>query len=219
MFEFITGCTFSRVSSDKHARKETLYGRLFLCTAHHTCPSYSIIICRYSMELVMSHISDKTMDALIRARLTANFSELPSERSLREDLFVPSSPAALDAKPAAPACTTAQSRFHAIVEAMEAEFEASWPSLSTVERQHALTALAQAKQFEVLLSAHVVQPGDALDHKHNSLVAGTAQAVLTNSLKVDETSFKRNQGKNYYAEIRAAMEAYRARQAEQLGKP
>jgi hypothetical protein len=59
----------------------------------------------------------------------------------------------------------------------------------------ALTALAQATQFEVLLSAHVVQPGDALDHKHNSLVAGTAQAVLTNSLKVDETSFKRNQEK------------------------
>jgi hypothetical protein len=50
---------------------------------------------------------------------------------------------------------------------MEAEFEASWPSLSTVERQHALTAFAQAKQLEVLLSSHVVQPEDALDHKHN----------------------------------------------------
>src|SRR5262250_2561311 len=54
-----------------------------------------------------------------------------------------------------PARSSTQSRFHAIVEAMEAEFEASWPSLSTVERQHARTALAQAKQFEVLLSAHV----------------------------------------------------------------
>ena len=54
-----------------------------------------------------------------------------------------------------PAVLSTQSRFHAIVEAMEAELEASWPSLSTVERQHALTPLAQAKQFEVLLSAHV----------------------------------------------------------------
>ena len=35
--------------------------------------------------------------------------------------------------------STPQSRFHEIVEAMEAQFEASWPSLSTVERQHALT--------------------------------------------------------------------------------
>src|SRR5262245_5332790 len=72
--------------------------------------------------------------------------------------------------------SSTQSRFHAIVEAMEAQFEASWPSFSTVERQHALTALAQAKQFEVLLSAHVVEPEDALDHKHNSLVAGVAQS-------------------------------------------
>src|SRR5215470_3918975 len=87
--------------------------------------------------------------------------------------------------PPVPAVTSTQSRFHAIVEAMEAEFEASWPSLSTVERQHALTALAQAKQFEVLLSAHVVEPEDALDHKHNSLVASVAQSVLVNSLKVD----------------------------------
>ena len=45
--------------------------------------------------------------------------------------------------------SSTQSRFHEIVEAMEAEFEAAWPSLSTVERQHALTALAQAKQFAV----------------------------------------------------------------------
>jgi hypothetical protein len=86
---------------------------------------------------------------------------------------------------ATPACSTAQSRFHAIVAAMEAEFEAAWPSLSTVERQYALTALAQAKQFEVLLSTHVVQPEDALGHKHNSLVAGVAQSVLVNSLKAD----------------------------------
>ncbi|HMF06617.1 MAG TPA: hypothetical protein VKE72_06365 [Methylocella sp.] len=49
--------------------------------------------------------------------------------------------------PPVPAVTSTQSRFHAIVEALEAQCEASWPSLSTVERQHALTALAQAKQF------------------------------------------------------------------------
>jgi hypothetical protein len=67
----------------------------------------------------------------------------------------------------------------------------------------------------VLLSAHVVQPGDALDHKHNSLVVGVAQSVLVNSLKADENSFKRNQGKNYYAEIKAAMEGYKAKQAAQ----
>jgi hypothetical protein len=109
----------------------------------------------------------------------------------------------------------AQSRFHAIVESMEAELEAAWPSLSTVERQHALTALAQSKQFEVLLSAHVVKAEDALDHKHNSLVAGVAQSVLTNSLKVDENSFKRNERKNYYAEIKAAMEEYKAKLAQQ----
>jgi hypothetical protein len=36
-----------------------------------------------------------------------------------------------------------------------------------------------------------VLPEDALDHKHNSLVASTAQSVLVNSLKVDENSFKR----------------------------
>jgi hypothetical protein len=108
-----------------------------------------------------------------------------------------------------------RSRFHAIVESMEAEFEASWQSLNTVERQHALTALAQAKQFEVLLSAHVVQPVDALDHKHNSLVASTAQSVLTNSLKVDENAFKRSQRKTYYHEIKAAMEEYKAKQAAQ----
>jgi hypothetical protein len=98
---------------------------------------------------------------------------------------------------------------------MEAEFEAAWPSLSTVERQHALTALAQAKQFEVPLSAHVVQPGDALDHKHNSLVASTAQSVLTNSLKVDETSFKRRERGSHYAAIKAAMEEYKAKLAQQ----
>jgi hypothetical protein len=46
--------------------------------------------------------------------------------------------------PPAPARSSTQSRFHAIVKSMEAEFEAAWPSLSTVERQHALTALAQA---------------------------------------------------------------------------
>ena len=44
--------------------------------------------------------------------------------------------------PPVPAPSSTQSRFHAIVEAMEAEFEAAWPSLSTVERQHALTAIA-----------------------------------------------------------------------------
>jgi hypothetical protein len=58
----------------------------------------------------------------------------------------------------------------------------------------------------VLLSAHVVKPKDALDHKHNSLVASTAQSVLANSLKVDETSFKRR--------IRAAMEEYKAKQGK-----
>jgi hypothetical protein len=105
--------------------------------------------------------------------------------------------------------SSTQSRFHAIVESMEAEFETSWQSLSTVERQHALTALAQAKQFEVLLSAHVVQPKDALDHKHNSLVASTAQSVLANSLKADENSFKRAERKSHYEEIKAAMEGIR----------
>src|SRR4029453_11487208 len=113
-----------------------------------------------------------------------------------------------DESAATPACNSAQARFHAIVEAMEAEFEAAWPSLSTVERQHALTALAQAKQF--VLSAHVVQPGDALDHKHNSLVAGVAQSVLANSIKVDENSFKRSERKNCYAKIKAAMDEYKA---------
>src|SRR5215471_10955248 len=101
---------------------------------------------------------------------------------------------------------------HAIFEAMEAEFEASWPSLSTVERQHALTALAQAKKFEVLLSAHVVLPEDALDHKHNSLVASVAQSVLVNSLKVDENAFRRSESERNrrLEEIRAAIEKYRA---------
>jgi hypothetical protein len=102
-----------------------------------------------------------------------------------------------------------QPRFHAIVESMEAEFEASWQSLSTVERQLALTALAQTKQFEVLLSAHVVKAENALDHKHNSLVAATAQAVLANSLKVDENSFRRSERKSHYEEIKAAMEGIR----------
>ena len=95
--------------------------------------------------------------------------------------------------PPAAARSSTQSGFNVIVEAMEAQFEASWPSLSTVERQHALTALAQAKQFEVLLSAHVVEPEDALDHKHNSLVASVAQSVLGNSLKVDENAFRRSE--------------------------
>src|SRR5262249_58091450 len=101
--------------------------------------------------------------------------------------------------------------------AMEAEFEASWPSLSTVERQHALTALAQAKKFEVLLSAHVVLPEDALDHKHNSLVASVAQSVLVNSLNVDETALQRSEiaQNRRYEDIRAAIEAYRARRAHQ----
>jgi hypothetical protein len=62
---------------------------------------------------------------------------------------------------------------------------------------------------------HVVKAEDALDHKHNSLVAGVAQSALTNSLKVDENSFKRNERKNYYAEIKAAMEEYKAKLAQQ----
>jgi len=108
--------------------------------------------------------------------------------------------------PPAASRSSTRSRFHEIVEAMEAEFEASWPSLSTVERQHALTALAQAKQFEVLLSAHVVEPEDALDHKHNSLVASVAQSVLGNSLKVDENAFRRSESERNrrLEEIRAA---------------
>ena len=116
-----------------------------------------------------------------------------------------------------PAVLSTQSRFHAIVEAMEAEFEASWPSLSTVERQHALTTLAQAKQFEALLSVHILEPESALDHKHNALVIGVAQSVLANSLKVDETAFQRSEAEKnrHYAEIRAAIEAYRAKQALQ----
>src|SRR5262245_59461431 len=122
-----------------------------------------------------------------------------------------------DGDPPVPAVPSTQSRFDAIVEAMEAEFEASWPSLSTVERQHALTALAQAKQFEVLLSAHVVEPEDALDHKHNSLVAGVAQSVLANSLKVDENGFRRSESERAkrLEEIRAAIEKYRAERARQ----
>ena len=117
--------------------------------------------------------------------------------------------------PPAAARSSTQSRFHAIVETMEAEFEASWPSLSTVERQHALTALAQAKQFEALLSAHVVEPEDALDHKHNSLVASVAQSVLGNSLKVDENAFRRSESERIkrLEEIRAAIEKYRAERA------
>src|SRR4029450_1960228 len=120
-------------------------------------------------------------------------------------------------EPSAPVSSgnDAQSRFHAIVESMEAEFETSWQSLSTVERQHALTALAQAKQFEVLLSAHVVKAEDTLAHKHNSLVAGVAQSVLVNSLKADENSFKRAERKSHYEEIKAAMEEYKGKQAAQ----
>src|SRR5215831_13367744 len=76
-------------------------------------------------------------------------------------------------------------------------------SLSTVERQHALTALAQAKQFEVLLSAHVVEPENALDHKHNSLVASVAQSVLGNSLKVDENAFQRSESEGKVAWTRS----------------
>src|SRR5262249_37503867 len=116
-----------------------------------------------------------------------------------------------------PAVTSTQYRCHAIVESMEAEFEASWQSLSTLERQHALTALAQAKQFEVLLSAHVVVPEDALDHKHNSLVASVAQSVLGNSLKIDETAFRRSESERnrHLEEIRAAVEEDRPRLAQQ----
>jgi hypothetical protein len=79
-----------------------------------------------------------------------------------------------------------------------------------------MTALAQAKQFEVLLSAHVALPEDALDHKHNSLIATTAQSVLGNSLKVDETAFQRSESERdrRLEEIRVAIEAYWARQAE-----
>ena len=119
--------------------------------------------------------------------------------------------------PPVPAVPSTRSRFHAIVEAMEAEFEASWPSLSAVERQHALTALAQAKQFEVLLSARVVQPENALDHKHNSLVASVAQSVLGNSLKADENAFRRSESERNrrYEEIGAAIEKYRASPARQ----
>src|SRR5215831_7158233 len=85
-------------------------------------------------------------------------------------------------------------------------------SLSTVERQHALTALAQAKQFEVLLSAHVVEPENALDHKHNSLVASVAQSVLG---KADENAFRRSESeRNRLEEIRAAIEKYRAERAQ-----
>src|SRR5262249_28115126 len=122
-----------------------------------------------------------------------------------------------DGGPPAAARSSTQSRFHTIVEAMEAEFEASWPSLSTVERQHALTALAQAKQFEVLLSAHVVEPEDALDHKHNALVASVAQSVLGNSLKIDETAFRRSESERnrHLEEIRAAVEEDRPRLAQQ----
>ena len=116
-----------------------------------------------------------------------------------------------------PARSSTQSRFHAIVEAMEAELEAGWTSLSPVERQHALTALAQAKQFEVLLSAHVVLPEDALDHKHNTLVATTAQSVLGNSLKVDETAFRRSESERNrrLEELWAAIVKYRAEQQSQ----
>src|SRR5262245_46977103 len=119
-----------------------------------------------------------------------------------------------------PARSSTQSRFHAIVEAMEAELEAAWPSLSTVERQHALTALAKAKQFEVLLSTHVVEPEDALDHKHNSLVAGVAQSVLVNALKVDETAFRRSESERnrHLEEIRAAIEKYRAERASESSR-
>ena len=114
--------------------------------------------------------------------------------------------------PPAAARSSTQSRFHAIAEAMEAELEASWLSLSTVERQHALTALAQAKQFEVLLSTHVVEPEDVLDHKHNLLVASVAQSVLGNSLKVDENAFRRSESERNrrLEEIGVAIEKYRA---------
>ena len=114
--------------------------------------------------------------------------------------------------PPAAARSSTRSRFHEIVEAMGAEFEAAWLSFSTVERQHALTALAQAKQFEALLSAHVVEPEDALDHKHNSLVASVAQSVLGNSLKVDENAFRRSESERAkrLEEIGAAIEKCRA---------
>ena len=120
------------------------------------------------------------------------------------------------APPSSLARSSTQSRFHAIVEAMEEELEASWLSFSTVERQHALTALAQAKQFEVLLSTHVVEPEDALGDKHNALIAGVAQSVLGNSLKVDENAFRRSEiaQNRRLEEIRAAIEKYRAERAQ-----
>src|SRR5262245_32380877 len=81
-------------------------------------------------------------------------------------------------------------------------------------------ALAQAKQFEALLSAHVVEPEDALDHKHNSLVAGVAQSVLVNALKVDETAFRRSESERnrHLEEIRAAIEKYRAERASESSR-
>jgi len=64
----------------------------------------------------------------------------------------------------------------------------------------------------VLLSTHVVEAEDALGHKHNSLVATTAQSVLCNSLKIDETAFHRSESERTRRidEIRAAVASYQA---------
>ena len=63
----------------------------------------------------------------------------------------------------------------------------------------------------------MIEPEDALDHKHNSLVAGVAQSVLVNSLKVDENSFKRSESERNrrLEELRAAIEKYRVEQQSQ----
>ncbi len=94
---------------------------------------------------------------------------------------------------ALPAVSSAADRLHAIVASLEADLSGNWAAYSTVERQHILTSIAQAKQAEVLVSARVRKPEDPLDHRHNSLIATTAQSVLVNSLKADENSFRRSQ--------------------------
>ncbi len=97
---------------------------------------------------------------------------------------LPTSQAALD---------DAQGRFHTLVEAKRLEIADRWQAASPLERQALLTDLGQLTQAEALVSSHIVQPDTPLDHRHNSLVATTAQSIMANSLKIDEHQFRRQE--------------------------
>lgn len=85
----------------------------------------------------------------------------------------------------------ALARFRALIDAKQAEIAAQWSEASALERQGMLTDLSQLKQGEALMSGRLVPPENALDHKHNALMVNAAQAVIGNSIKLDENSLKR----------------------------